>query len=88
MTKKKTCPACLAQEKGIRSRVPFRHTCGLEPAAVKKVEDEPIALTFAEIKESTLNDPRLSLRDKLELMKTETQNEFYERLVDLLKIQK
>lgn len=28
------CPACSAQEHGVKSRIPFEHTCGLETGEI------------------------------------------------------
>lgn len=39
------CPACNALQHGVKSRIAFEHTCGLETGAVPELTDESV-LTF------------------------------------------
>jgi hypothetical protein len=34
MSRIANCPACAAQEHGVKSRIPLEHTCGLETGAI------------------------------------------------------
>lgn len=87
MSKQKQCPACLALERGFRSRVAFKHTCGQEPAAVKVVDDQEVPITFKEMKDSVLDSPYVSMKTKLHLLPLSDENEFVSKLVDELKIE-
>jgi hypothetical protein len=71
-----TCPAC----SGLRSKTPYKHTCGLEPKALKPNGQD--AQTFEEIKNAYIDDPKLNLnlKQKLELLPVTSMKELLAKL--------